>query len=112
MIPETEIHRSRKWSVRVSLRGMLRLIGVDTYRRVHNVDFSHGTAHLRICSDRRLIYGSLKNPLKGVYGLKIHEDSLIESFLNLPMFRCQCFESPDLSPSILHRDKSVTYFRF
>ena len=26
-------------SVRVSLRGMLRLIRVDTLRRVHNVDF-------------------------------------------------------------------------
>ena len=28
-----------KVSVRVSLRGMLRLIRVDTLRRVHNVDF-------------------------------------------------------------------------
>ena len=35
-------------SFRVSLRGMLRLIRVDTLRRVHNVGFLAGTAHIFI----------------------------------------------------------------
>ena len=36
------IQYTRKESVRVSLRGMLRLIRVDTLRRVHNVGFLAG----------------------------------------------------------------------
>ena len=32
-------------SIRVSLRGMLRLIRVDTLRRVHHVGFLAGTTH-------------------------------------------------------------------
>ena len=31
--------------IRVSLCGMIRLIRIDTLRRVHNVDFSHETAY-------------------------------------------------------------------
>ena len=34
-----KIHRRRKVSIRVSLRGMLRLFRFDTLRRVHNVGF-------------------------------------------------------------------------
>ena len=37
-----KIHRRRKVSVRINLRGMLRLILVDTLRRVHNVGFLVG----------------------------------------------------------------------
>ena len=36
---EQKIHRRRKVSIRVGLCGMLRLIRVDTLRRVNNVDF-------------------------------------------------------------------------
>ena len=39
MIPKQTIHKRRKVSTRVSLRGMLRLILVDTLRRVHDVGF-------------------------------------------------------------------------
>ena len=39
MIPETKIHRRRKVYIRVSLCGMLKLIRVDTLRRVLNVGF-------------------------------------------------------------------------
>ena len=39
MIPETENHRRGKVSVRVSLRGMLRLIRSDALHRFHNVGF-------------------------------------------------------------------------
>ena len=35
MLPETEIHRRRKVSGRISLRGMPRLTRLDTLRRVH-----------------------------------------------------------------------------
>ena len=43
IIPKQKIHRRRKkMSIRVSLRGMLRLIRVDTLRRVYNVGFLAG----------------------------------------------------------------------
>ena len=42
MIPKTENPQKAKMSVRVSLRGMLRLIRIDTSRRVHNVGFLAG----------------------------------------------------------------------
>ena len=51
MIPKTENpQEAKKVSIRVSLRGMLRLIRVDTLRRDHNVGFLAG----------RLIYQSAK----------------------------------------------------
>ena len=43
MIPETENQQeAQKLSVRVSLRGIFRLIRADTLRRVHNVGFLVG----------------------------------------------------------------------
>ena len=38
-IHETENPQEVKMSARISLRGMLRLIRIDTLRRVHNVGF-------------------------------------------------------------------------
>ena len=46
IIPETEIHRRQKVSIWVSLCGMLRLIRVDTLRKIHNFVFVRGMAQI------------------------------------------------------------------
>ena len=45
----TSIPRRRNVSARISLRGLRRLIWVDTLCRCHNVGFSRGTALIWIC---------------------------------------------------------------
>ena len=51
MIPETENPQEAKLSARISLRGMLRLIRVDTLRRAHSVGFLAGRLNYTINRD-------------------------------------------------------------
>ena len=69
VIPETENPQEAK-SVRVSLRGKLRLIRVDTLRRVHNVGILAGrlisvlvyeSRLLQICCMNKNYNSELKN---------------------------------------------------
>ena len=59
MIPETDNPQRRKVSIRVSLRGMLRLIRVDTLRCVHNVSCFRETAHMCYHVCFVCVYGAL-----------------------------------------------------
>ena len=64
MIPETENLQEPKMSILVSLRSMLRLIRIDTLRRVHNVGFLVGRLicnfqHISIHLTQQMLFVSL-----------------------------------------------------
>ena len=56
MIPETKIHKRRHVSVRVSLRGMIRQIRIDTLHIYHNVCFLSGRLIFRKLVDIKQMF--------------------------------------------------------
>ena len=81
----------RNVSARISLRGLRRLIWVDTLRRVHNVGFSRGTAHILNSSCH---FGHIENtiyPYIEIFGeYSTHTTLSLQFLMHVLLFLTNC----------------------